>query len=666
MNATREQLEQLNANLRYLELLSREYPTIEAAASEVINQEAKLRLPKGTEHFMSDLHGENEAFRHVLNSASGVIREKVDVILSEENATLEERQEFATLIYYPEQKLPLMKAERDPEMLPFWYEHTLLRLVEICRFVSSKHTREHVRRVLPRESEHILDELLNAHFEAHNKEMYYDEIIMSIIENGMADDFIIHFCNLIKTLAVDKLHIVGDMYDRGPRPDKIMDTLMNHVNVDVQWGNHDTVWMGAAAGDPLCIATVLKTSLSYSNLEMLEMGYGLSLRRLGHFAEDFYGDCDLTQWMPKGKEKDRYSQNGLRRVALMHIAISIIMFKLECQLIDRNPDFKLGGRDFLRRIDYEKKTVRINGVNYPLKECQFPTIDPENPAQLTPEEKHVMNRLVDSFRESEKLQRHTQFLYQVGHVYHIENGNLLFHGCIPMTMDGEFAVETFQGKDYSGRALLDYCEKQARDGYYAPEGSPERQRGMDMLWYLWCGALSPIFGRSAMTTFERIYVEDKSTHTETPDPYYRIYGDVAVADKILAEFGLEGEGHHIVNGHVPVKVVKGESPIKGGGKILVIDGGFCSAYHNRTGIAGYTLVYNSNDLSIRTHQPFEGTEKAIRENYDIHSESRMVYKCPKRLHVKDVDDGKWRIQLIGELKQLIFAYRVGILKEAGK
>ena len=665
MQLTQEKQELIQKNLRYLQLLSQEYPTIAVAASEVINQEAVLRLPKGTEHFMSDLHGENEAFRHVLNSASGVIREKVDAVLAQENATPEECQEFATLIYYPEQKLPLLKAAQGEENLDYWYEHTLLRLIELCRLVSSKHTRARVRRCLPNECAHILDELLHAHFEDHNKEMYYDEIIISMIENGQADDFIIHFCKLIKRLAVDKLHIVGDLYDRGPRPDRIVDTLMNHHNVDIQWGNHDTVWMGAAAGSPICIATVLKTALSYANVETLEEGYGLNLRRLGQFADEVYGDCDLSIWMPKGdNSRFKFGHASLRRSALMHIAISVIMFKLECQVIDRNPDFQMQDRDFIRRINYQDGTVKVNGITHFLRDTQFPTVDPQDPARLTEREAYVMEKLVESFRESEKLQRHVRFMYKVGHVYHVENGNLMFHGCMPMTMDGEFAEEVFDGKSYRGKALFDFCEERARDGYFAPEGSPERQKGQDFLWYLWCGKLSPIFGRSAMTTFEHLYISDKSTHTEEPNAYYKIYDDVAVADKILAEFGLYGEGHHIVNGHVPVKVVKGESPVKGGGKILVIDGGFCRAYHDRTGIAGYTLVFNSRTLSLRTHEPFESTQKAIEENVDIHSDSRVIYECPRRLRVKDVDWGTHHRDLADGLKLLMDAYRSGILKES--
>ena len=609
----RTETDEIRDNLKYLTLLSRDYPSQAAAASEIISTQALLKLPKGTEHFMSDLHGENEAFVHILNSASGVIREKVDQVLGD-TVPKHTRAELATLIYYPNEKLPQLKARcTSEEALDQWYTETLLRLIDICRLVSSKHTRDHVRRCLPASCGYILDELLHAHFEDHDKDLYYGQIVGSIIENGRADHFILRLCELIKHLAVDKLHIVGDLFDRGPRPDIILDLLMRHHNVDIQWGNHDVVWMGAAAGSPICICTVLKTTLAYHN-------------------------------------------------HVMHKAISILMFKLECHVIDRNPDFQMQERDYLRRIDWEKHTVKIGEKEYPLRDTSFPTVDPADPAALHPDEQLVLRKLVQSFRQSEKLQQHVEFLYAKGSVYHIENGNLLYHGAVPMTSRGTFAMERFEGRYYSGRALMDYCDARARRGYYAPEGSAARQSGQDFLWYLWCGKLSPLFGRSAMTTFERLYVEDASTHTEVKDPYYTWYNDEAVCRRILAEFGLPGASH-IVNGHVPVREKNGESPIKGGGRLVVIDGGFCRAYHEKTGIAGYTLVYSSRTMSLRTHQPFESAEKAVKDNLDIISQKNILETENHRILVEDTDEGEVLRERVHDLKQLVAAYQLGWITE---
>ena len=785
----RTETEEIRDNLKYLSLLARDYPSQAAAASEIISTQALLKLPKGTEHFMSDLHGENEAFVHILNSASGVIREKVDIVLGD---TVPEgtRAELATLIYYPNEKLPQLKERcADEEALEQWYSETLLRLIDICRLVSSKHTREHVRACLPSSCGYILDELLHAHFEDHDKDLYYGQIVGSIIENGRADKFIVRLCELIKRLAVDKLHIVGDLFDRGPRPDVILDLLMRHHDVDIQWGNHDVVWMGAAAGSPICICTVLKTTLAYHNHGMVEDCYGINLRHLQRMAEQFYGDDDLTIWMPhtdtaRGpytpgmlhrcavmhkaitilmlklecqvidrnpdfKMQDRdfldllmrhhdvdiqwgnhdvvwmgaaagspicictvlkttlayhnhgmvedcyginlrhlqrmaeqfygdddltiwmphtdtargpYTPGMLHRCAVMHKAITILMLKLECQVIDRNPDFKMQDRDFLRRINWEKGTVMVGGREYPMRDMSFPTVDPADPTALNSDEKVVLQKLVQSFRQSEKLQQHVEFLYAKGSVYHIENGNLLYHGAVPMTKKGSFAVERFEGHAYSGRALMDYCDERARRGYFAPEGSAARQSGQDFLWYLWCGKLSPLYGRSAMTTFERLYVEDASTHTEVKDPYYTWYNEEAVCRRILAEFGLPGTSH-IVNGHVPVQEKKGESPIKGGGRLVVIDGGFCRAYHEKTGIAGYTLVYSSRTMSLRTHQPFESAEKAVNENLDILSQKNILETENHRILVEETDEGEILREKVHDLKQLVRAYQLGWIKE---
>ena len=660
----RTETEEIRRNLKYLNLLARDYPSQAAAASEIISTQALLKLPKGTEHFMSDLHGENEAFVHILNSASGVIREKVDQVLGQ-GVPAAERAELATLIYYPAEKLPQLKARQPGEAaLEGWYSETLFRLIDICRLVSSKHTRSYVRACLPAGCGYVLDELLHAHFEDHDKDLYYGQIVGSIIENGRADRFITRLCELIKRLAVDKLHIVGDLFDRGPRPDIILDLLLRHHSVDIQWGNHDVVWMGAAAGSPLCCATVMKTTLAYHNHGMLEDSYGINLRHLQRLADHYYGGDDLTIWMPHtDAARGPYTEGMLHRCAVMHKAISIIMFKLECAVIDRNPDFQMEGRDYLRRIDFARGTVDIAGRQYPLRDTSFPTVDPADPAALNPDEQLVLDKLVASFRQSEKLQQHVRFLYAKGSVYHIENGNLLYHGAVPMTEKGAFAAERFEGRLYAGRALMDYCDERARQGYYAPEGSAARQSGQDFLWYLWCGKLSPLFGRSAMTTFERLYVADKATHTEIKDPYYTWYNEESACRRILAEFGLPGSCH-IINGHVPVQEKNGESPIKGGGRLIVIDGGFCRAYHEKTGIAGYTLTYSSRDMSLRTHQPFVSAEKAITENIDIVSRENVLEQENRRVLVEDVDEGEILREKVHDLKQLVIAYQLGWIKEA--
>ena len=660
----RTETEEIRRNLKYLSLLARDYPSQAAAASEIISTQALLKLPKGTEHFMSDLHGENEAFVHILNSASGVIREKVDQVLGDQ-VPAAERAELATLIYYPAEKLPQLKAKQPGEAaLEGWYSQTLFRLIDICRLVSSKHTRSYVRSCLPSGCGYVLDELLHAHFEDHDKDLYYGQIVGSIIENGRADRFITRLCELIKRLAVDKLHIVGDLFDRGPRPDIILDLLLHHHNVDIQWGNHDVVWMGAAAGSPICCATVIKTTLAYHNHGMLEDSYGINLRHLQRLADHYYGEDDLSIWMPHtDAARGPYTQGMLHRCAVMHKAISIILFKLECAVIDRNPDFQMAGRDYLRRIDFAKGTVDIAGRKYPLRDTSFPTVDPADPAALHPDEQLVLDKLVASFRQSAKLQQHVRFLYAKGSVYHIENGNLLYHGAVPMTEKGAFAAERFEGRLYAGRALMDYCDERARQGYYAPEGSAARQSGQDFLWYLWCGKLSPLFGRSAMTTFERLYVADKSTHVEVKDPYYTWYNEESACRRILAEFGLPGSCH-IINGHVPVQEKNGESPIKGGGRLIVIDGGFCRAYHEKTGIAGYTLTYSSRDMSLRTHQPFISAEKAITENIDIVSRESVLEQENRRILVEDVDEGETLREKVHDLKQLVIAYQLGWIKEA--
>lgn len=657
------ELDKVRGDLKYLSLFARDYPSIEEACTEIINLQAILKLPKPTEHFLSDLHGEYEAFTHILNNASGIIKEKVDRVLGDA-VSPEERAEFATLIYYPVQKLEQLKP-RQPD-LDAWYRQTLFRMIDVCRVVASKYTRSFVRKRMPQNYAYILDELLHAHFEDHDKEFYYGQILSSIIGVGRADDFIEALAGLIKTLSVYKLHIVGDLFDRGPRPDLILEQLMAHHSVDFQWGNHDVVWMGAAAASPICVATVLKTTLAYNNLEAVEDGYGINLRPLALFAENAYRDCDVHRFYPHTDEsRGPYHRSELTRVARMHKAITVIMLKLECEVIDREPDFELGDRDFLRRIDFSDETVEVEGKRYPMLDTDLPTVDPADPARLTPEEREVIELLCRSFAESERLQRHVQFLYAKGGIYHIENGNLLFHGAVPLTESGSFSLETFECKSYAGRELMDYCDRRARRGYFAAEGSEERLRGGDFLWYLWCGRLSPLFGRSKMTTFERLFIQNRETWEEKKDPYYRYINDTRMDRYILEEFGLDQTHSHIINGHVPVRAVEGETPLKAGGRLIVIDGGFCRAYHERTGIAGYTLVYNSRGMSLRVHEPFESTEKAIAQNRDIVSSVDVFETNEKRMLVTDTDEGRRLEAKIEDLKRLVTAYKSGLLKQGG-
>lgn len=644
-------------NLKYLNLLAKEYPTAQKASSEIINLEAQLKLPKGTEMYMSDLHGEHAAFSHILNNASGVIREKIDVAL-EGITTPEQNAVYASLIYYPVQKLEEIKLTE--KRMDEWYRVTLYRLIDVCRHVCSKNTRLSVRQAIPEGYEFIIDELLHAHFEDHNKEAYYNQFISAIIETGTADQFIVAISKVIKRLAVHKLHIVGDIFDRGTRPDIIFEKLLQHHSVDIQWGNHDVLWMCGATGSPLGVASVIRICAAYDNLGALEDGYGINLRPLVLFSQKTYSDCPV--FMPR--KRDQFiDPDDDRVVAKIHKAISVIMYKLQCQVIQRNPSFDMSDRCLILHINNKNKTVNIDGKEYKLRDCDFPTIDPENPAKLTQAELDVIQKLCQSFKESEKLQHHIQFLYSKGSAYKVENGILMFHGAIPLNEDGSFREVSFGGKSYSGKALLDYCDTMARIAYFGKEGSLEKRMGQDLLWYLWCGKNSPMFGRSKMTTFENTLLDEPELKIEGKDPYYLYQENSHIANKILADFGLQGSKCRIINGHVPVKSKSGESPIKADGKIIVIDGGFCRAYHNRTGIAGYTMVYSSRGLSLRAHQPFENLQKVILENTDIESKVNVFETMKNRMLVEDTDQGKDVKSVIKDLKLLIQAYQLGIIKE---
>ena len=650
-------------DLRYLQMLSRQYPTVQAASSEIINLQTILNLPKGTEHFISDVHGEYEAFLHILNSASGVVREKVDVLFAT-SVSKAERDQLATLIYYPVEKLNEIAAQTED--LEEWYRITLHRLIDICRLVTSKYTRSKVRKALPKEYAYIIDELLNTNYEFHNKRDYYENIISTIIDIDRAEGFIVAVCNLIKRMVVDRLHMVGDMFDRGPRADIIMDALMEHHNVDIQWGNHDVLWMGAATGSRTLVATVLSNSIHYNNLEVIETGYGISLRPLSVFANEVYKDCDIHRFQVKLNSEDEahYTEKDKLLSARMHKAITIILFKLEGQKIMRNPGFGMEDRLLLDKIDYEHKCITINGVKYDLADTDFPTVDREHPYDLSPEESELIDQLTDSFQRSEKLQKHVRFLYSKGGLYKVFNGNLLLHGCVPLTEDGQILKFSMVGcKNLGGRAFLDHAEAVARQGYYAKPGTPERTAGQDFLWFLWCGRNSPLFGRQQMTTFERRLIKDESSWAEPKNAYYTYYNDPAVCDMLLAEFGLSGPHCHIINGHVPVKSKKGESPFKGGGKLIVIDGGFCRAYQPTTGIAGYTLIYNSNCYRIVSHKPFSGKQEAIRENRDIASTSEVFERMETRVKISGTDIGSELQQQVDDLKALLRAYKMGEVLE---
>lgn len=652
----------LDSELRYLNLLSKQYPTIAEACTEIINLQAILNLPKSTEHFMTDIHGEYESFNHVLRNGSGNIKRKITEVFGD-LLSEKEIKSLATLIYYPEQKLEII--HNNEENIDEWYKITIYRLVVICRKAAFKYTRMKVRKALPKDFAYIIEELMHQDPEEHDKEEYYNEIIQTIIRIGRADEFIIAMSKLIQRLVIDRLHIVGDIFDRGPGADIVMETLLNYHAVDIQWGNHDVLWMGAAAGSEACIATVIRICTRYANLDTIEDGYGINILPLATFALEFYKNDDCIQFKPKIDEEVVYTENDLKLIAKMHKAISIIQFKLEGQIIKRRPHLCMEDRLLLDKINYDDGTININGKTYILNDCNFPTINPANPYDLTLEEKELTKRLKSSFINSEKLQKHIRFLYASGSMYLKYNSNLLFHGCIPMNEDGSFKEVQIgsSGMSYKGKSYFDRLEILVREGYFHKNNPEAKQYGMDMMWYLWTGADSPVFGKDKMTTFERYFIDDKKTHVENRNPYFKLEDNEDMCKIIFEEFGLNPCESHIINGHVPVKIKKGESPIKANGKLLTIDGGFSRAYQNTTGIAGYTLIYNSYGLILVSHDPFESTQKAIEEEKDIHSTTMVVEKEVERKRVRDTDDGKKLNSQIKDLEMLLDAYRSGFIKE---
>ena len=647
--------------LRYLQLLALQFPTVEAASAEIIRLRTILNLPKATEYFMSDIHGEYEAFLHILNSCSGEIRNKLDEHFGD-TLSAEEKNDIATLIHYPAAKLHLVAGQ--VEDLGEWHRTMMHHLVHLCRYVSIKHTRNKVSSFMPKEYHDIIDELIHIRDEDGSKRNQFENLIDTIIQIGQAEQIIQALCHVIKALTCDHLHIVGDIFDRGPRADIVMDSLMNCHSVDIQWGNHDILWMGAAAGSRTLVATVLSNSIRYNNLDVIETGYGISLRPLSIFANEVYKHCDLSCFHVKlTGDADQYTEKDKLLSARMYKAITVILFKLEGQKLLRRPEFGMADRLLLDRIDYENKTIEIGGTVYPLKDCDFPTVDPRDPYRLTDEESHVISQLTDSFIHSGKLQKHTRFLYSKGGLYKIYNGNLLFHGCIPMTEDGKLMSFTIGGRTRSGREFLDYAENVARKAYYDKRGTEEREFGMDFLWWLWAGRNSPIFGRDRMTTFERRFIADEATWAEPKNAYYSYYHDPAVCEMLLREFRLDGIHSHIINGHVPVKARKGESPIKGGGKLIVIDGGFSKAYQPTSGIAGYTLIFSSRHFRIVSHQPFAGKYEAIHNNRDIANDSVIFERMETRMKVAETDEGRQLQAKVDDLLQLLLAYRSGSIKE---
>ena len=645
---------------RYLERLSDLYPTIASASTEIINLQAILNLPKGTEHFLTDIHGEYEAFSHVLKNGSGAVRKKIDEVFGN-TMSARDKKTLATLIYYPKAKMDIIKQSETN--MEDWYRVHLYLLIEVSKRAASKYTRSKVRKALPKDFAYVIEELITEKAEVRDKESYYNEIISTIIRIGRAENFIIAISELIQRLVVDHLHIVGDIYDRGPGPHIIMDKLMAYHSVDIQWGNHDVVWMGAAAGQRGCIVNVIRICARYGNLDILEDGYGINLLPLATYAMRVYGDDPCSCFKLKGATDTAATDSEEMQMNLrIHKAISVLQFKIEGQIIQRRPEFHLEERAMLHRINYEKGTITLEGKEYPLSDTNFPTIDPEDPYRLTPEEEEIMNRLEHAFANCEKLQQHMRFLLTKGGLYKVYNDNLLYHGCVPLNEDGSLKDVEIYGKTYRGRELYDVLDSYVRKGFFALDEN-ERQAGKDIMWFIWLHPDSPLFGKNKMATFERCFLADSETHVEKKNPYYDFLENDKVIDGILREFGLDPEKAHIVNGHVPVKRKDGESPIKCGGKVMVIDGGFSKAYQKETGIAGYTLIYNSYGLRLVAHEPFESTEAAIAKENDIHSETMVVQRVYDRYLVGDTDAGRELREQIADLERLLAAYRNGEITE---
>lgn len=640
---------------KYLTLLAKKFPTIDSAVSEIVNLSAIRSLPKGTEYFFSDIHGEYEAFLHMLKSASGMIKNKIDITLGK-TVSSAEREELAFLIYYPDKKLK--ELYHQGKLTDEWYRITIYRLILVCEAVSAKYTRSRVRKRTPKDMVYILDELLNVTDDVV-KEYYYDEIIKTILDTEIADRFIKSICELIQSLAIDNLHIIGDIYDRGARADIIMDELMKIHDVDIQWGNHDISWMGAASGNWALIANVIRISMRYNNFDVLEDGYGLNLRALAVFAGETYKDDDCALFAPQTLDDNIYDPVDTGLVAKMHKSITVIQLKLEGQLIERHPEWGMAEHSVFGKADFTDNTVEIGGKKYKLLDTNFPTVYPERPLELTDEENELMTVLAYSFMHSDRLNRHIRFLYSKGSMYKTINGNLLFHGCIPLDKDGEPQSINIEGRQYSGREMLDKLDETANKAYFLQEGE-EKDYAADYLWYLWCGPCSPLYGKDKMAFFERYFIDDKELWKENYNDYYHFSEQADVCGRILAMFGLDPLHGHIINGHVPVKIKNGESPVRADGRLFVIDGGISKAYQKATGIAGYTLIYDSHSLNLAEHKPFVAGESE--HTPTIH----LVEKLDRRANISDTDKGKELLEQISDLRELLAAYRSGEIKESGR
>ncbi len=652
--------------LKYLNLLSRNFPDIATASTEIINLEAILNLPKGTEHFLADLHGEYEAFQHVLRNASGTLKRKVREIFNE-TLGIREQKELCTLLYYPEQKLELVKQEIDDrEEMRDWYFVTINRLVRVCRDVSSKYTRSKVHKALPDDFSYIIQELLHESTSDPNKQAYVDVIVRTIISTGRADDFIVALATVIQQLTIDRLHILGDVFDRGQSPDKIMDLLCGYHNFDIQWGNHDILWMGAASGNDCCIANVIRIAMRYGNQSVLEDGYGINLLPLATFAMDCYGDDPCERFQPSilNEPSGENGHSAVQLIAQMHKAISIIQFKLEAATIERRPEFAMADRMLLGKVDCERGVLVMNGKEYEMTDRNFPTVDASDPYKLTEEEELVVMKLHKSFVGSEKLRKHMECLFRNGCIYKVVNGNLLFHASIPMNADGTLKEVELRGKKYKGESLLKKAGALIREAYYGGDDEEEVSFARDYVWYMWCGKDSPSFDKDKMATFERYFLKDKETYKEEKGYYYTLRNEEEVCDMILDEFNVKGQYRHIINGHIPVKTLKGENPVKANGKMMVIDGGFSKAYQPETGIAGYTLVYHSRGFQLVQHEPFTSITQAVEEGIDIKSTYQLVEMTNHRMMVKDTDMGEELRSQIEDLKKLLNAYRTGLLNES--
>lgn len=649
-------------DMRYIRLLSNTFPTIAAASTEIINLQAILNLPKATEHFVADIHGEYEAFQHILKNASGNIKRKVNDLFGNTLREVEKR-ELCTLIYYPEQKLELVKAS-EPDIND-WYHITLHHLVAVCRDVSSKYTRSKVRKSLPKDFSYIIQELLHERSEDKNKANYVNVIVDTIISTGRADDFIVAISNVIQRLAIDQLHILGDVYDRGPGAHRIMDLLETYHSWDITWGNHDIIWMGATAGNDACMCSVIRLSLRYANLVTLEDGYGINLVPLATFAMEAYGDDPCTEFLPKTDAGTGAIDEKTRQlIAKEHKAIAVLQFKLEGQLYEKHPEWKMKGRAMLERVNYEKGTIDIDGKEYKLSSCSFPTVDPKNPNKLTKEEEILVEKLHHSFEVSEKLHKHIKLMLSHGCMYSIWNNNLLFHASIPLCEDGTMKnVEIYPGHTVNGQQLMTDIGMLIRCAFQNDSSQKMIDDAKDYFMYLWCGPDSPLFDKSKMATFERYFIKEKETHEEKKGYYFILRNKEEICDNILKAFGVTDPNRHIINGHVPVKAVKGESPIKANGRLMVIDGGFSQAYHHETGIAGYTLVYHSRGFQLVQHEPFTSTEDAIIRGTDIKSTTQIVEMSSRRMLVADTDKGKELNAQIDDLQELLYAYRHGFINE---